>query len=89
MSDFVILIGTLGSIAFALSGLPQAIKSIHDGHSKGISHGMLWLWLFGEVCMIFYSLYFYTYDFILISNYFINFVNVAVITKYKYWERNA
>jgi len=87
MNDYFVLTGIAGSIAFALSGVPQSIKSIREGHSKGISHGMIWLWLVGEVCMIAYSFYFYTYDFIFISNYLINFVNVAIITKFKYWER--
>ena len=39
----------IGSIAFAICGLPQAIKSIKDGHSDGISWGFLVLWIIGEV----------------------------------------
>lgn len=78
------LIGMIGAICFALSGIPQAVKSIIDGHSNGISHGTIWLWLIGEFAMLSYAFGKYSNDLILIINYLANFFVVAVIAFYKY-----
>ncbi len=87
MDKFFLFLGTVGAVCFALSGVPQAIKSWREGHSKGISHGTIILWLVGEGCMLAYALYFYTRDIILTANYTFNFMFVSVIFKYKYWPR--
>jgi uncharacterized protein with PQ loop repeat len=81
------LLGTIGGICFAFSGLPQAYKSWKDGHSDGITYGTIWLWLIGEGMMLAYALHFYTSDLILILNYTFNFLLVFIIFKYKYWKR--
>ena len=81
--------GLLGSLAFALSGAPQAAKSLKDGHSMGMAHGTIWLWLTGELSMIIYTLIFYTYDWILLLNYVVNLIFVLIIFKYKYWVRKG
>ena len=78
------VVGLVGATCFALSGVPQKIKSIKDGHSDGMSHGTIWLWLIGEGAMLLYALIKYTFDFILIGNYLANFVVVAIIGLYKY-----
>lgn len=78
------LIGMVGVTCFALSGIPQAIKSIRDGHSNGISHGTIWLWLIGEFAMLDYAFVKYSNDMVLIINYLANFLVVAVIAFYKY-----
>lgn len=83
------LLGTVGAICFALSGLPQAIKSWRDGHSDGVAHGTVWLWLIGEGLMLAYALYFYTQDWILTTNYTANFLLVSIIFKFKYWRRKV
>lgn len=85
--DFFMLLGTLGAFCFAFSGLPQAWKSYKDGHSDGVAHGTILLWLLGEGMMLAYALYFYTHDYILTANYTFNFLLVSVIFKYKYWRR--
>jgi len=43
------MLGWIGSILFAVCGLPQAIKAIKDGHANGLSHGFLLLWTGGEI----------------------------------------
>ena len=87
MRELFLIIGTIGAIAFALSGLPQAVKSWRDGHSNGIAHGTVWLWMIGEASMIAYALYFYPLDFVLIANYTLNLILVSIIFKYKYWKK--
>jgi uncharacterized protein with PQ loop repeat len=86
-NELFLFIGTVGTICFSLSGLPQAIKSFKDGHSNGLANGTLWLWLIGEAAMLIYSVHFYTKDFVLITNYVVNFVLVSIIFKYKYFKR--
>jgi uncharacterized protein with PQ loop repeat len=50
------IIGFIGSICLALCALPQAIKSIKEGHSDGVSSLLLLLWLVGEVCLFIYAI---------------------------------
>jgi uncharacterized protein with PQ loop repeat len=77
------LIGVIGSFCFAISGVPQMIKSIKDKHSNGIAHGTILLWLIGELSMLIYTFFKY-FDFILMINYLANFLIVGVIAWYKY-----
>ena len=81
------LIGLIGMICFSLSGIPQMVKSIRDGHSEGIATGTIWLWLIGELAYILYTLANYSTDFILLVNYVLNFSVVAVIAYYKHFPR--
>lgn len=75
------LIGWIGSIAFALSAAPQALKSVQDGHSDGIAVGMLALWFVGEICSL---VYVWPKKHIpLITNYVLNFIFLCVIIYYK------
>jgi uncharacterized protein with PQ loop repeat len=87
MDNLFAIIGIIGAICFALSGLPQAIKSYKDGHSKGIATATVWLWLIGEAATLLYTYYKYTNDYILICNYLSNVILVGIIFIYKYWPR--
>jgi uncharacterized protein with PQ loop repeat len=87
MSKLFLTIGIIGSICFALSGFPQAIKSWRDGHSKGIATATVWLWLIGEAGTLAYTYYNYPQDYILLLNYLSNVIMVGIIFRYKYWER--
>lgn len=81
------LIGYLAGFLFAFCGLPQAIKSYKEGHSEGISHLMIWMWLVGELLMQYYVILKHGWDMPLLLNYWINTVFVLVIVKYKYFRR--
>ena len=81
------MIGVVGATAFALSGVPQAIKSYREGHSRGVAHGTVLLWLLGEGAMLVYAGIKYTSDFILIGNYLANFLVVGIIAWSKYRPR--
>lgn len=81
------VIGLIGATAFALSGVPQAIKSVREGHSRGVAHGTVLLWLLGEGAMLAYASVKYPSDWVLISNYLANFLVVGVIAWFKYRPR--
>lgn len=80
------VIGWVGSLAFGLCAIPQALKSMVDGHSEGVSWGLLVLWFIGEVCTL---IYVYPKGHLpLIVNYIMNIIFVAIIIKYKIWRRS-
>lgn len=75
------IIGWLGSICLAICGIPQAISSIKDKHSHGISWGFVLLWAFGELFALTYV--FEKLDAPLLLNYGINMLIVGIILYYK------
>ncbi len=64
-------IGWLGAVAFAICGVPQAIKSVRTMRADDLSWAFLLLWLIGELAMIIYVLG-TSVDLILLFNYFAN-----------------
>lgn len=87
MIDFVNIVGWLGSLFLAVCAFPQAWKSIKEGHSHGLTAGLLWLWGGGEVLSLFYVLM--VDDAPLIFNYACNAVSMAVIIWYKVRPRET
>jgi len=79
------LLGWIGSLAFAICGLPQAILSYKQGHSAGISWGFISLWAIGEVLTLIYV--FDKGHPPLIFNYVGNLIFVGIILRYKIWPR--
>ena len=78
-------IGWVGSILFAICGLPQAIQCARDGHSRGLNWFFLLAWLGGEVLTIAYV--WPKQDWPLLANYFANMGFLLVMLRYKIWER--
>ena len=76
-------VGWVGSILFALCGLPQAIQSIQDGHSNGIAWGFLLMWLGGEVLTLYYVWQKDEKLAPLLFNYSLNLIFLVVIIFYK------
>jgi len=81
----MMMFGWISAIAFGICGLPQAIKSYRDGHSMGVSHGLIILWLIGELAGIVYAIHLMATP--LIFNYIFNTIFVGVILRYKYFAR--
>lgn len=79
------IIGWIGSIAFALCGLPQAILSYKQGHSNGISWGFIGLWFLGEICTLIYVIPKNHWP--LIFNYVGNIIFAGIIIYYKIFPR--
>jgi uncharacterized protein with PQ loop repeat len=75
------IIGWIGSILFAICGLPQAIECYKAGHSRGLSWAVLLCWFFGEIFTIIYV--FPKMDLPLLFNYVLNMVFLIVMLYYK------
>jgi len=75
------IIGWIGSILFAICGLPQAIECHKAGHSRGLSWIFLLCWFFGEIFTIIYI--FPKMDMPLLFNYVLNMVFLLVMLYYK------
>ena len=80
----VTALGAVGALAFALSGLPQAIQCVRTGHAHGLAHGTVALWLVGEAAMLTYALSMYATDLVLLVNYGGNLLIVGVIAWYRW-----
>ena len=77
-------IGWLGGICFAFSAIPQARLSHNQGHSKGISAMMLWLWFWGELLTSIYVIQKSGFEQLpLLFNYAVNFICLIIIIKFK------
>lgn len=78
--------GIIGALMFAFCGLPQAITCIKTGNSQGLSWTFLIMWFFGEVFTIIYILP--KHDYILLTNYILNFGFLLIMLKYKIKPRS-
>lgn len=78
-------IGWIGSILFAVCGLPQAIQCYKDGHSRGLNWFFLICWFGGEVFTIIYV--WPKGDIPLLFNYFLNLGFLGIMLRYKIKER--
>lgn len=79
------IIGYIGSIAYALSGIPQAILSIKNGHSRGVSRGFAMLSVIGSSLSLIYALP--RGDYVLMLNFTANIIVWGTVLKYSYFER--
>ena len=79
------IIGYIGSLAYALCGLPQAVLSIKNGHSQGISRGYALLSLIGSLLSLIYAVP--RGDDVLLLNFGVNIIVWGIILKYSYFER--
>lgn len=83
MGEFI---GWLGGSLLAICGLPQAIKSYKEGHSRGIDNAFIWMWMIGEIlCLLYVSLWIKPLSLPLVANYIFNILIISVIVKYKYF----
>lgn len=81
------VIGWLGAILLALCGAPQAMKSLREGHSRGVSPSFLALWLGGELCFLYSTVAELGVVTWLVFNYAGNIVFLIVIIYYAVFPR--
>ena len=79
--------GWVYSLAFALSALPQAIKSHKQGHSSGVADGMMQLWMIGEITGLVYG--FGLWQMPIVFNCALNILFVGVIVYYRLRPRSS
>ena len=80
------LFGWISSIAFGICAIPQAMMSYKDGHSNGMSNGLLTLWMIGETTGLMYAVG--LNELPLMLNYGANALFVGVVMHYKFFPRN-
>ncbi len=83
-ADFI---GWLGSVAFAICGLPQAWECFKKRSAKGISPIFVGLWLIGEVCYVISVLMKFGWVGWMMFNYLTNIFSIAVIIFYLIKDR--
>lgn len=81
------IIGWSGSVFLAICGAPQALKSIREGHSRGVSASFLMLWLGGELCYLYSTAAKFGLVSWLVFNYVGNIVFVLVIIYFALFPR--
>lgn len=81
LDTFMQALGWIGHMLFAISAVPQAYLSYKQGHSQGISKGLLGMWFGGEAIAIIYGLY-EKVPMPLMTNYVVNFVCLLIIIRY-------
>ena len=79
-------IGWVGNSLLAICGLPQALKSFKNGHSKGISYLFLWSWYIGEWLAFMYHLG-VSDKYPQILNYVFNLVFITIVIWFRHFER--
>lgn len=81
------MLGYIGAGLLAICAFPQMLKSIIDGHARGVSHLFLWFWYLGEIFMTIFCYSSLPITSPLMLNYIANTIMLTVIVKYKYLER--
>jgi uncharacterized protein with PQ loop repeat len=77
--------GWIYSLAFALSAIPQALKSIKDQNSDGVADGTLLLWIIGEIAGTIYGVSLVQWP--IIFNCALNTLFVGIIGYYKLFPK--
>lgn len=77
--------GWIYSLAFALSAIPQALKSIKEKNSRGVADGTLLLWIIGEVAGTAYGISLVQWP--IIFNCVLNTIFVSIILWYKIFPK--
>lgn len=79
------ILGWVGSILFAICGIPLLREVYKQGHAKHYSQSFLLLWFFGEVLTLTYVIILKNYP--LIFNYFTNAICLIGVLYYKFKPR--
>ena len=79
--------GWIGSVLFAVCGLPQAVECIKKGNAHGMTWSFLILWFLGEVFTLPYIIN--SGQLPLLFNYTLNFCFVVIILYYKIKPRKT
>jgi uncharacterized protein with PQ loop repeat len=83
------LIGWIGSVAFAICGIPQAWECFKNKSAKGISPVFVALWIIGEVCYVVSVLMKFGWVDWMMFNYIMNIFSIVVIVFYLVKDRRS
>jgi uncharacterized protein with PQ loop repeat len=76
------IIGWIGSVAFAICGIPQAWECYKNRSARGINPAFVGLWLTGEVCYVISVLVKFGWVSWMMFNYLANLFSIAIIVFY-------
>lgn len=82
-----VLLGWIGSVCFALTGLPLAVRCTRRGHANDLSLAFLAFWCGGEICYIAAVLLEFGWVSWLMANYILNLVWITIIVRYRLCPR--
>ena len=85
--SFDVVVGIVGATLLAGCGVPQVLKTLRVGHCYDISAPFIWMWLIGEVVMVFYSTVLRDTDWIIVGSYVLNLAVCIVLAWYKSFPR--
>jgi uncharacterized protein with PQ loop repeat len=80
------IIGYIGTFALMFCNMPLWLKTLHDGHCKGVSIGYLILSEFGFLCMMVY-IQATSFSIPLLINYVVNIFFVGTMILFKFFPR--
>ena len=75
--------GFLSVLCFGLCAVPQSIKCLRDKSAKGVSTGMVILWVSGEISAVIYAVYALGSPFWLLLNYALSTLSLVPVVYYK------
>lgn len=81
------ILGFLSALCFGLCGLPQAIKCVREKSADGVSSGMIFLWVAGELFAIIYAIIDLGAPFWLMLNYITSILMLLPIMYFKFKKR--
>jgi hypothetical protein len=85
--SFLAVCGWVGTFCLMICGVPQAIYSLINGNSNGVTRSFLILWGIGDVSMGWYTYKMY-HDAFLTFNYSFCLITLFIISYYKAWPRS-
>ncbi len=78
-------VGWVGGMLLAVCGIPQTIKTVKDGHARGLAWSFLLMWFGGEILSFIYLLP--TENVPMLINLGVNTIFTSIIIYYKKNER--
>jgi uncharacterized protein with PQ loop repeat len=80
----ITFLGWLGAGFLTICSLPQGIKVVRDGTSRGLSRAFIWLWFLGELLTFIYICV-GNFSWPLFANYVTNLTLSVILLKYYYF----
>lgn len=78
------VLGYFSQFLFVAASASQALRSFRDGHSDGISHGLLWSLAIGFTIMIYYTIFVINTNMVLLLGYIGQVIMWSVVGYFKY-----
>ena len=79
--------GWIGSLAYAVYSIPQAIDALRYGRTEGLSNGMVLLLFFGALCSLIYILPDFSSP--LFFNFSVSLMASSTIMRYHFFPRKS